>query len=209
MRGSFADEFLELPEEITVTAMRTHQKFLPVRGPGGLLPHFLAVMDNDDDRKGFIAKGCEWVLNARLADARFFFDEDAKKSLETRLPELERLTFQDKLGSYRQKTARIQELVEVIAARSAARIWSRMSGPPRCSRRRTSSATSSRSSRTCRASWEGSTPGASAIPIPSGRPSTTSTARPRPPTIRRATPPARFSRWPTVSTRSRASSASA
>ena len=115
VRGSFAGEFLELPEEITVTVMRTHQKFLPVRGPGGLLPHFIAVMDNDADRKGFIAKGCEWVLNARLADARFFFDEDAKKSLETRLPELSRLTFQEKLGDYRQKTSRIQELAEVIA----------------------------------------------------------------------------------------------
>ena len=115
VRGSFAAEFLDLPEEITVTVMRTHQKFLPVRGPGGLVPHFIAVMDNDADRKGFIAKGCEWVLNARLADARFFFDEDAKKSLETRLPELSRLTFQEKLGDYRQKTARIQELAEAIA----------------------------------------------------------------------------------------------
>ena len=115
VRGSFAAEFLDLPEEVTVTVMRTHQKFLPVRGPGGLVPHFIAVMDNDADRKGFIAKGCEWVLNARLADARFFFDEDAKKSLETRLPELSRLTFQEKLGDYRQKTARIQELAEAIA----------------------------------------------------------------------------------------------
>jgi len=115
VRGSFAAEFLDLPEEITVTVMRTHQKFLPVRGPGGLVPHFIAVMDNDADRKGFIAKGCEWVLNARLADARFFFDEDAKKSLETRLPELSRLTFQEKLGDYRQKTSRIQELAEAIA----------------------------------------------------------------------------------------------
>ncbi len=115
VRGSFAPEFLDLPEEITVTVMRTHQKFLPVRGPGGLLPHFIAVMDNDADRKGFIAKGCEWVLNARLADARFFFDEDAKQSLESRLPELSRLTFQEKLGDYRQKTSRIQELAEAIA----------------------------------------------------------------------------------------------
>jgi glycyl-tRNA synthetase beta chain len=115
VRGSFAPEFLELPEEITVTVMRTHQKFLPVRGPGGLLPHFIAVMDNDEDRKGFIAKGCEWVLNARLADARFFYDEDAKQSLETMLPALSRLTFQEKLGDYRQKTSRIQDLAETIA----------------------------------------------------------------------------------------------
>src|SRR5262249_36972746 len=48
VRGAFAPEFLELPEEITVTAMRTHQKFLPVRGPGGLLPNFIAVMDNSE-----------------------------------------------------------------------------------------------------------------------------------------------------------------
>ena len=117
VRGSYADEFLELPEEVTVTAMRTHQKFLPVRGPTGLLPYFIAVMDNAEDRKGFIAKGCEWVLNARLADARFFFEEDVRQRLESRLPLLERLTFQDKLGSYRQKTARIQDLAEAIAIR--------------------------------------------------------------------------------------------
>ena len=56
--------------------------------PPGLLPHFVAVMDNDADRKGFIAKGCEWVLNARLADARFFYEEDAKETLEAQLPKL-------------------------------------------------------------------------------------------------------------------------
>ncbi|MFY9551667.1 MAG: glycine--tRNA ligase subunit beta, partial [Thermoanaerobaculia bacterium] len=133
VRGTFAAEFLELPEEITVTAMRTHQKYLPVRGPRGLLPHFIAVMDNAEDRKGFVAKGCEWVLNARLADARFFFEEDVREPLENRLPRLSRLTFQDKLGDYRQKTERIEELAEAIArevgradvaesARSAARI---------------------------------------------------------------------------------------
>ncbi len=115
VRGAFAPEFLELPEEITVTVMRTHQKFLPVRGPAGLLPHFVAVMDNDSDRKGFIAKGCEWVLNARLADARFFYEEDARESLEAQLPKLSRLTFQEKLGDYRQKTARLQDLAETIA----------------------------------------------------------------------------------------------
>ncbi len=115
VRGAFAPEFLELPEEITVTVMRTHQKFLPVRGPAGLLPYFVAVMDNDADRKGFIAKGCEWVLNARLADARFFYEEDAKETLEAQLPRLSRLTFQEKLGDYRQKTARLQDLAEAIA----------------------------------------------------------------------------------------------
>ena len=115
VRGSFAAEFLELPEEITTTAMRTHQKYLPVRGPGGLLPHFVAVMDNTEDRRGLIAKGNEWVLNARLADARFFFEEDRRQTLGSRLPELERLSFQDQLGDYRRKTERVEKLVETIA----------------------------------------------------------------------------------------------
>ena len=117
VRGTFAQEFLELPEEVTVTAMRTHQKSVPVRGPAGLLPHFIAVMDNTEDRKGFIARGSEWVLNARLADARFFFREDVRERLETRVALLERLTFQDKLGNYRQKTMRIQDVAESIANR--------------------------------------------------------------------------------------------
>ena len=115
VRGSFDPAFLELPEEITTTAMRVHQKFLPVRGPDGLLPHFIAVMDNALDRRGFIAKGNEWVLNARLADALFFFQEDSREPLESRLPELERLNFQDRLGSYAGKTARLETLAAAIA----------------------------------------------------------------------------------------------
>jgi glycyl-tRNA synthetase beta chain len=115
VRGAFDPQFLELPEEITTTAMRVHQKFLPVRGTDGLLAHFIAVMDNAVDRRGFIAKGNEWVLNARLADARFFFQEDSRETLESRLPELERLTFQDRLGSYAAKTSRLEDLSEEIA----------------------------------------------------------------------------------------------
>jgi glycyl-tRNA synthetase beta chain len=115
VRGSFAPEFLDLPEEITTTAMRTHQKYLPVRGPSGLMPHFVAVMDNREDPKGLIAKGNEWVLNARLADARFFYDEDIRETLESRLPQLARLAFQDRLGDYRQKTERLEELSQLIA----------------------------------------------------------------------------------------------
>jgi glycyl-tRNA synthetase beta chain len=115
VRGSFGPEFLELPEEVTTTAMRTHQKYLPVRGPGGLLPAFVAVMDNSEDKRGLIAKGNEWVLNARLADARFFFDEDRRQPLESRFSELSRLTFQDRLGDYRQKTERVEKLAEAVA----------------------------------------------------------------------------------------------
>jgi glycyl-tRNA synthetase beta chain len=115
VRGSFDPEFLDLPEEITTTAMRSHQKYFPVRSKAGLVPHFVAVMDNKEDRLGLIAKGNEWVLNARLADARFFFEEDTRQKLEAHLPELERLTFQERLGNYRQKTERIEQLAETTA----------------------------------------------------------------------------------------------
>jgi glycyl-tRNA synthetase beta chain len=115
IRGSFSPEFLELPEEITTTAMRVHQKYLPVRGQGGLLPHFVAVMDNDADRRGLIAKGNEWVLNARLADARFFYESDIRVPLASRVADLARLAFQERLGNYAQKTERIERLVGPIA----------------------------------------------------------------------------------------------
>jgi glycyl-tRNA synthetase beta chain len=116
--GSFDEPFLELPEEILVTTLREHQKTLPVRGADGrLLPRFLAVCDQVADPKGLIAKGNEWVVNARFSDARFFWEDDGKVKLEDRLGKLAALQFQEKLGDYQRKTGRIQELAERLAAR--------------------------------------------------------------------------------------------
>ncbi len=117
VRGSFDERFLDLPEEILVTAMREHQKVLALQKDGRLLAHFLAVADQDSDPEGHIARGNEWVLNARFADARFFWDDDAKVTLEDRLARLGSLQFQEKLGDYLRKTGRIQELAERLAAR--------------------------------------------------------------------------------------------
>ncbi len=114
--GTFDSRFLELPEEVLITTMRVHQKYLPVRGRDGLTPHFLAVMDRAADRKGLIAKGNEWVLNARLSDARFFFEEDIREPFASKVGKLARLSFHDKLGDYLQKTGRLQELSEAIGA---------------------------------------------------------------------------------------------
>lgn len=116
--GSFDEGYLELPEEILVTALREHQKTLPVRGADGkLLSRFLAVADQTSDPKGLIAKGNEWVVNARFSDARFFWEDDGKVRLEDRLGKLASLQFQEKLGDYQRKTGRIQELSERLAAR--------------------------------------------------------------------------------------------
>jgi glycyl-tRNA synthetase beta chain len=117
VRGSFDESYLALPEEVLVTSMREHQKVLPVRTDGRLAPHFLAVADQTGDPKGFIARGNEWVLNARFADARFFFEDDTKIRLEDRLSRLASLGFQEQLGDYLRKTGRIQDLAERLATR--------------------------------------------------------------------------------------------
>ena len=117
IRGSFDASYLELPEEILVTAMREHQKVLPARdAAGALAEHFFAVADHTGDPKGHIARGNEWVLNARFADARFFWDDDGRLPLEQRVPRLARLAFQEKLGDTLRKTERVEALAGRLAA---------------------------------------------------------------------------------------------
>lgn len=113
MEGRFGDAFLELPAEVLSTSLRDHQSALTVAAPngnGGLLPYFLTVMDRPDDPVGRARSGNEWVVAARLADARFFYGEDRKAGLAHRAEQLQRLNFQEKLGSYATKTERIVAL---------------------------------------------------------------------------------------------------
>jgi glycyl-tRNA synthetase beta chain len=109
--GSFDHEFLQLPEEVLVTVMRDHQKYFAVEGEGGkLLPHFLAVLNTDGDPQGIIRHGHERVFRARFNDARFFWQTDQKHPLRERTTWLKNVTFQKDLGSYRDKTQRVQRL---------------------------------------------------------------------------------------------------
>jgi len=109
--GSFDQEFLELPEEVLVTVMRDHQKYFAVENAGGkLLPHFLAVLNTDGDPRGIIRHGHERVLRARFNDARFFWQTDQKHPLRERTAWLKHVTFQKDLGSYYEKTKRVQRL---------------------------------------------------------------------------------------------------
>jgi glycyl-tRNA synthetase beta chain len=109
--GGFDPQFLVLPEEVLVTVMRDHQKYFAVEDAGGkLLPHFLAVLNTDGDPQGLIRHGNERVLRARFNDARFFWETDQKKSLLERLELLRHVTFQKDLGSYYEKTQRVQRL---------------------------------------------------------------------------------------------------
>ncbi len=109
--GGFDPEFLELPEEILVTVMRDHQKYFALEGANGrLLPHFLAVLNTDGDPQGTIRHGHERVLRARFNDARFFWQTDQKHPLRERAICLKNVTFQKDLGSYYEKTLRVQRL---------------------------------------------------------------------------------------------------
>ena len=109
--GSFDPQFLALPAEVLVTVMRDHQKYFAVEDADGkLLPHFLAVLNTDSDPQGLIRHGNERVLRARFNDARFFWETDQKKSLLERLELLKHVTFQKDLGSYYDKTLRVQRL---------------------------------------------------------------------------------------------------
>ncbi len=109
--GGFDPQFLALPEEVLVTVMRDHQKYFAVdNADGKLAPHFLAVLNTDSDPQGLIRHGNERVLLARFNDARFFWETDQKKSLLDRLDSLKHVTFQKDLGSYFDKTQRVQRL---------------------------------------------------------------------------------------------------
>ena len=109
--GSFDPQFLTLPEEVLVTVMRDHQKYFAVEDAAGkLAPYFLAVLNTDSDPQGLIRHGNERVLRARFNDARFFWETDQKKSLLERLDLLKHVTFQKDLGSYFDKTQRVQRL---------------------------------------------------------------------------------------------------
>src|SRR5580704_5004208 len=109
--GGFDPQFLALPEEVLVTVMRDHQKYFAVEDAAGrLAPHFLAVLNTDSDPQGLIRHGNERVLRARFNDARFFWGTDQKKSLLDRLELLRHVTFQKDLGTYYEKTQRVQRL---------------------------------------------------------------------------------------------------
>jgi glycyl-tRNA synthetase beta chain len=116
--GDMDPDFLDLPPEVIRTSMRTHQKYFAVRDPqtGFLVPHFLTVANVEAADGGkTIAAGNAKVLSARLADARFFWDEDLKIRLEDRLERLRGVTFHAKLGTMYERVERIVALAGELA----------------------------------------------------------------------------------------------
>jgi glycyl-tRNA synthetase beta chain len=114
--GTFAHEFLELPEEVLTTTLIHHQHYFPVEAEDGSPKNaFLAVINTEPDNERTIARNAERVVTARLRDARFFWEADRKTPLESRIERLDTLLFHKKLGSYRAKAERIERLARWIA----------------------------------------------------------------------------------------------
>ena len=114
--GTFAIEFLQLPDEVLTTTLIHHQHYFPVEDENGKLKNaFLAVINTEPDNERTIARNAERVVSARLRDAQFFWEADRKTTLESRIDRLATLTFHKKLGTYKEKAERIERLAEWIA----------------------------------------------------------------------------------------------
>ncbi|HPC86921.1 MAG TPA: glycine--tRNA ligase subunit beta [Smithellaceae bacterium] len=118
VRGGFDPNYLQLPKEVLTTTMISHQKYFPVVDEAGkLLPCFIAVSNTRARDPEVVTRGNERVLQARLADASFFFEEDKKIPLENRVESLKKVVFHTLLGTSHKKVMRFRKLAVKIAAR--------------------------------------------------------------------------------------------
>ncbi|MBD1881024.1 MULTISPECIES: glycine--tRNA ligase subunit beta [unclassified Coleofasciculus] len=111
--GKFDSEFLSLPTEVITTVMVTHQRYFPVFKTEKfkeLLPYFITISNGDPAKSDIIAEGNARVIRARLADGQYFYKADLSQSLENYLPQLEKVTFQESLGSVREKVERLVKI---------------------------------------------------------------------------------------------------
>ncbi len=121
--GHFNPEFLKIPAEVLITSMKINQKYFPVQdSKGQLQPAFILMSNIQGKDPKLIVHGNERVLNARLADAAFFFKNDCQRSLQSHLPHLEHVIFQKQLGSLAHKTERMVTLATFIAEQIGADI---------------------------------------------------------------------------------------
>ena len=120
LAGSIEERFLQLPPELLITSMREHQRYFTlIDGQGRLLPHFITIANTQATDPEVVVAGNERVLKARLSDAMFFWREDQKTKLETRLEPLKKVVYQAKLGTSYEKIERFTELAAGLAEKLA------------------------------------------------------------------------------------------
>ncbi len=112
--GTFDEEFLKVPEEITVDAMLMHQRYFPLYRDGALTNRFVIVSNGDPAFSDNVIDGNERVVAARLYDAKFFYEEDLKAPLESYVERLDEVVFQEQLGTMRSKTDRVVQLAQKL-----------------------------------------------------------------------------------------------
>ncbi|MCS6772780.1 MAG: glycine--tRNA ligase subunit beta [Thermoflexales bacterium] len=119
---SFPPEYLDLPAPVLTSVMRKKQRYFTVLEAHSerMLPYFITVRNGPPDEGGLVRRGNEDVVNARFADAAYFYREDIQKPLEAYLPHLDTITFQAKLGSMLDKARRLERLVEPLGAQLGA-----------------------------------------------------------------------------------------
>ena len=115
-QGEFDSRFLSLPSPILKACLRDYQKHFTVIDENGILPFFIGVREGDEQHIDQVRDGNCRVLNARLTDAKFFYDEDRKIPLKERVPHLKEVVVQEKLGSYYKKTQRLVKLAKKITS---------------------------------------------------------------------------------------------
>ncbi len=114
--GEFAAEFLEVPQECLILTMKANQKYFPlVDADGKLANQFLLVSNIQPTDPGLVVEGNERVVRSRLADAKFFFEQDRKKTLESRLPGLDQVVYHNKLGTQGERIQRVRVIARSIA----------------------------------------------------------------------------------------------
>jgi len=119
--GCFEQRFLALPREVVIATVQDHQRYFPVEGAdGGLTAGFITVSNIQSRDPATVREGNERVVRPRLSDAAFFWDQDRKLSLEAHAARLDGVTFQTRLGSYAEKTARVRRLTQYVAERISA-----------------------------------------------------------------------------------------
>jgi glycyl-tRNA synthetase beta chain len=119
--GQFEQRFLTLPREVVIATVQDHQRYFAVQQPDGTLSRWFVTVSNIESRDpAQVREGNERVVRPRLSDAAFFWEQDLKISLSEHAAALAGMTFQAKLGTYADKTARIEKLAELIGRRIGA-----------------------------------------------------------------------------------------
>jgi len=115
--GDFDKEFLQVPAESLISSMQDHQKYFPVVDSNdALMPHFITISNIESKNPAKVKEGNERVIRPRLGDAKFFWEQDSKKKLETHIESLDKVVFQAKLGSVGDKSRRVAKIAESIAS---------------------------------------------------------------------------------------------